>query len=222
MDPLLKQGLQRKFSIIGLIIILLLFAGLTYYIISLFLTPPTIETPPEKESEEGSEPPEEVPLEETPVLPVKQKDEFLYVISKAAKEVTVIDTLTDKKINRVSLTKEPDFAYYNKEDKRLYISHSGSYLITVININNPAVRKIELNERPGDLVVVNGLIYVAMPEIDKIYLINPLTEVIEKKIETGKQPQRLALSKDKTRIYCTNKRSETVTVISTSVKAKLE
>ena len=223
MDPLLKDGLQRKFSIIGLILILLLFAGLTYYIISLFLVPPSVEVEEPLDTEETTLPIRETGDEEPlqAILP-SPKEELLYVISKTAKEVTVIDTVTDERISRVGLPEEADFAYYNKEDNRLYVSHSEDYLISVVNINNPTVRKIELNEKPGDLVVANGLIYVVMPEIDEIYVIDPLTEIIEKEIESGKQPQRLTMSKDKSRIFVTNRRSETVDIISTSINAKVD
>ena len=213
----LKFGLQRKFGIFGLFVVILLFAGLTFYVVSLFNPP----SPSEEEVNNSSTNTSKVllPLAHD-IIPDANPEEFLVVLSSLAKEVSLIDTATEKIVERITLAHEPDFGFFDKTQGRLYISHSDDYVISVVSIKNRIlVRRIELTEKPGDLVVADGLIYVIIPEKNKVFIIDPLTEAVEKEIVVGKEPQRIAASNDASLLYVSNFRSDEVQIINPSVQA---
>tara|TARA_Y100000310_G_scaffold68970_2_gene64312 strand:+ start:18925 stop:20010 length:1086 start_codon:yes stop_codon:yes gene_type:complete len=216
MDDDLKFGLQRKFGIFGLLLVMLLFVGLTFYVFTLF-TPLVIV-------EESNDSVTNKSLNLTPSAPDiilnTDPEELLVVVSSLAKEVVFIDTSTDKIVERIALSYESDFAFFDKTQGRLYIAHSDEYVISVINVKNRLlIRNIELSEKPGDLVVADGLVYIVIPDKEKVFVVDPLTEVVDKEIPVGKEPQRIIASNDASQLFVSNFRSDTVGVINPNVQA---
>ena len=205
--------LQRKFSIIGLILVIFVIAGLTFFIFN----QSNQEQQPEVQKEQDQPPVnKEENQQEKPIVPT----ETLFVLLREEAAIALIDPTTGKEKSRIDVREKPHFWFVDEVNMIAYVSQPIDYMITVVDlVKEQVIRKIEVNEEPGSVALAKEKLFVLMPGVDEVYIINPLTEVVERELGVGSEPERLLVTRSGSEVFVSESRDAKVSVINPSIEA---
>lgn len=221
-----RQKQQKQLGVLGLILVLACIGLLSYTIISWLSTAeksntlllpesiPVLEQNLQETTPDVVQQPQQLQQQK------KLQQELLSVFLEKSKELVVIDTTDDRIKERFPLLEEPTEVFFHEPDNTFYIAHAKTYFISVFDRRTGTTeKKIELKSRPKGLVVAKGLLYVLLPDISKVLVIDPLTESIEEEIPVNRESERIVLSPREDRILITSKRPEMLTLINPNIRA---
>jgi YVTN family beta-propeller protein len=167
-----------------------------------------------------------------PTAEVVGADGRLYVANTGSNTVSVINTVTGKRIDAnpswfsqdISVGTAPTALALSPDGARLYVANSGSGTVSVINTTgytrvdaNPSTtsKDITVGTAPSALAVgADGRLYVANKGSDSVSVVDPTTFGVTDTIGVGDQPTALALGTGKA--YVANQGSNAISVIDTS------
>lgn len=118
-----------------------------------------------------------------------------------------------------------DYQSINYDNNRLYISHLGSNMVTVFDLNNQKVVKdIPLDASPYGILAVPQLhtIYVGVGGNNTVAVIDENTLEVTKYIQAGDTPDGLGYDPNTNKVFVTNEHGGTVTVIDASKNERIE
>lgn len=118
--------------------------------------------------------------------------------------VSVFDTKTFKTIKKIPVPKDPDFAFYEPQTKRVLVCHGDAAVITAIDPDKQTViGKVDLGGGAEAAVVSNGIGYVNLEESAKVVTFDPKTLAVKQKwpITGCKTPTGLAMDTTNSRLF---------------------
>lgn len=128
-----------------------------------------------------------------------------YIANFNSNDVTVYDTKTNKTVATVKTGERPSALLELPEQKKVLITHQSASGLFILNTeNNSASESSEFCTGPMYYLKNKGKIY--MPQIFNpyIYVLDPLTNRITGKIETGGRPMAMAFTTDNRFGYLAN------------------
>jgi YVTN family beta-propeller protein len=128
-----------------------------------------------------------------------------YIANFHSNDVTIYDTKTNKTIATVKSSEHPSALLEIPEQKKILITHQSSNGINVLNIDDNSITSM------GELCTGNmyylknkGKIYVPQIFTPYIFILDPVTFHITKRIETPGRPMAMAFTSDNKFGYLAN------------------
>ena len=218
---------KRLLGILGLLIVIALFAFNTYFLLSLNKEK-AAEDPAEQVIEVAQS--TEEPSEEEPVTPQPEKNlvadssdqklsGILYVINQKSNSISIIDLAKKKSIGAIPVGFKPTSGFI--DNNRLYIVNMGSATVSIIDLaKNEVIASIETDALPESVVVYKNSLFVTDTD-DNYVRVYDLNTKHETKIISGEQPRYMILDKERGALMTANYASDDVSLINANIKVPL-
>lgn len=131
-------------------------------------------------------------------MEVDAEDQRLYLLSRSGKSLQVFDLANHRLLDRLPLplALKPEALALDRENNFAYVSDALSRRVLKIDLESgqmAASREMDLP--PGSMAFVEresgGLLAVSVPHSQNVYLLSSETLAIQKKVDTGFQPEHL-------------------------------
>jgi YVTN family beta-propeller protein len=128
-----------------------------------------------------------------------------YIANFSSNDVTVFDRKTGKSIATIAAGEHPSDIILTTDKKYLLISHESYDGIWVLDITSNKIVK-KLFEGTGELLRIDkySKIYQSQIFTPNVFVVDPRTLIIRKKISVGGRPLHIALSPDQRYAYVAN------------------
>jgi YVTN family beta-propeller protein len=153
-------------------------------------------------------------------ISINQDKHRLYIANYLSSTVDVIDGLTDKVINNITVGNYPNAIDINKFTNTIYVANDESNTVSIIDgSKNVVVNNVAVGMNPEDLAVdtnegeLNSLIFVANYGSNTVSVIDGLTNRIISNILVGHLPFDVAISPKDHIVFITNLGSQTISEI---------
>ncbi len=221
---------KRLLGVLGLLVVIALFAFNTYFLLDI-----SKEKAPEASPKQILEvaPPalqtEELPIEqETNPQPEKrlvidateQKlSGILYVINQKSNSVSVIDLAKRRSIDTIPVGFKPTSGFI--DGNRLYIVNSGSATVSIIDLDkNEVLDTVQVDALPESAAVYKNRLFVTDTD-DNYVRVYDLSTKRETKILSGEQPRYITLDKERGTLITANYASDDVSLINANINMPL-
>ena len=147
---------------------------------------------------------------------------FAYITNSESNNVSVIDTVTNKVTDTISVGFNPMGVVINPNGTRVYVVNTRSNDVSVIDTSkNTVIATVPVESSPqGVAVSPNGKkVYVANRYSNNVSVIDTSANTVVSTVNTGKYPVGVAVSPDGKKIYVTNYGDNTVSIIDSATKA---
>ena len=142
-----------------------------------------------------------------------------YVSNQHAGTISVIDFADDTIDGApIDVPDRPQSLALSPDEARLYISHTDSRDVTVVDTDTRAqIATITLPAVPWDIAVGRGgrWLYASLNDTDQVAVVNLEDEAVSQTLAVGRQPKDLAMTTDLLRLYVANSDAGTISVINT-------
>jgi YVTN family beta-propeller protein len=145
----------------------------------------------------------------------------LNVVNVKSASISVIDTGTNRTSGPpVRISANPHAIVVSPSSHLLYVTHDRSKSITVVDPEARKVRSpIALTAVASELVIgpSGRHLYAALKETDQVAVFDLDTKRFGHAIVVGDEPAAIAISRDETRLFVANSRSQTLSVVDTAI-----
>ena len=147
---------------------------------------------------------------------------YVYVANSYSNDIYVIDTYDNTVVHTIGVGGKP--RYLIVTDRYILVSNAQTNTVTVLKrLFLEEVRTIFVPNSPGRIIEgLQSWFYVTGEKSNDISFINPLSNVVFKRIPVGIHPCGLALDRDRKLLYVTNLKENTVSVIDLIKEKEIE
>ena len=176
-----------------------------------------------------------------PGLTPQKSDDSIYVVNKGSNKISIINPLSHKVLDNISVGDQPFAIDYNPLNQKLYVANQGSKSISIIDLlRNAYVGEIFLKFTRTDLIVnkKNNSLYISESSTDKdkgrnaihIIKIDQSTNNVANKtlkdsnypnIELTKPPERLAFNEHHGILYLSNPFNGSISIFDTTTNQEI-
>jgi len=125
-------------------------------------------------------------------------NDFLYVLNGGVNRITLINLILGKIDGSINVSSNLRNALFSKQFNRVYLTHYDTSQISfLIPSSRIITRTIDADIKPMELAIdeTRNSLYVAGHNSNKIAVIDPISEMVEKIITVGKNPYGIAFIK---------------------------
>jgi YVTN family beta-propeller protein len=147
---------------------------------------------------------------------------YLLINGLARAQVDVLDARTYRLVKRFPLKSMPSHMAFAPDSSVVYVSLQGTAKLAAIDLREMKLRWIaETGPAPAGVLWDRGRVLVANMGSDDVWVIDPATGQVERKIRTGRGAHQLFPSPDGKLIYVNNRVSGTTVVLDAATLAPL-
>jgi YVTN family beta-propeller protein len=150
----------------------------------------------------------------------------LYVVNVKSASISMINTATKLTIGPpLRIRPNPHALVVSPSSHLLYVTHDRSKSVTVVDPEARTFRSpIELTAAASELVIgpSGRHLYAALKETDQVAVFDLETKRFGDAIVVGDEPVAIAISRDETRLFVANDRSQTLSVVDTALNKTIE
>lgn len=146
----------------------------------------------------------------------------IFVGNVGSGDITVIDGNSLKPIEKIHIGSAPQMLYVSEKEKKLYVSDPPNDLIAIVDISKPGypAKLLPIKGMPRGVLGIpsTGKLYVSLPSIGKMGVVDMKTDTLIKEINLGKESEHLFplvafRNEKKNEIYVAHYGSNTISVI---------
>ncbi len=146
-------------------------------------------------------------------LAVSADGKRLYVVAQEGKALLVVDTETQKVLNKISIGNQPHSVVLSSDGKRAFVSNQWSDNVSVIDlVASRVVDTLKTGNGPAGLSLNSdgNILYVVNSYSSDISVIDLITKEEIKRLTAGNNPTGIRLSPDGKVLYTTSRRANIV------------
>lgn len=150
-------------------------------------------------------------------------DPLAYVANFNLNAVSVINTLTSKIVNTITVARAPYAAVVSPDGTSVYIANQNSGLVSVINTASGTVGNLTVGSNPSGLALSadGSTLYVTNGNQNTVQMLDANSHGLLATITVGNTPQGVAVSPNGSWAYVANRNSNSISVISSALRQKL-
>jgi YVTN family beta-propeller protein len=142
-------------------------------------------------------------------LAISPDGKRLYVVAQEGNKLLVVDTKTDKVIDKIAVGTQPHTVVITHDGKRAFVSNEWDDTVYIIDLATSNVTDtIKTGNGPAGMVLNNdeNNLYVISSFSNEISIFDLKTNKEIKRLLTGNNPAGAAISPDGTKVYVTSRR----------------
>jgi YVTN family beta-propeller protein len=143
-----------------------------------------------------------------------------YVTNQNSHAISVIDGVTDKIIQTISVGFKPSFIAIMPDGTKAYVTNQGSGSVSVIDVlSDKVITSIEVGKKPYFIALLpdGSKAYVTNVFSNTISVIDTQVDRVIETLKVGDTPLFLAITPNGSKVYVVNSFSNTVSVLDTMV-----